>query len=205
MTWISSISSVVPANTGLYTCLVSGGRYNLTSGISESWFVFTSRFKGETLLLVRERTTPKKQPEGVRRPIEVVKRGWNRGWKSFSLKVLEDSSPNAVPITLRCSFTYDHDLHESLRLAWIFDSGSGPKKRIGPRESGRVTMRWDLQNQKFDKKVILQGCSGPGSLLDVSISTSLDYISDSNHKTGWAWGWWLVHLCRLNQDGQGQA
>ena len=74
MTWISSISSVVPANTGLYTCLVSGGRYNLTSGISESWFVFTSWFKGETLLLVRERTTPKKQPEGVRRPIEVVKK-----------------------------------------------------------------------------------------------------------------------------------
>ena len=88
--------------------------------------------------MVRERTTPKKQPQGVRRPIEVLVRvNFKIGVKSLLCQVLEDSGT----ITLTCSFTYDHDLHESLRLAWIFDSGSGPNKRIGPRESGRVTMR----------------------------------------------------------------
>ena len=98
--------------------------------------------------------------------------------------MLEDSGT----ITLTCSFTYDHDLHESLRLAWIFDSGSGPNKRIGPRESGRVTMRSVLDPAFQLKRLILQGCTGPGGLFDVSLSTSLYYVSYSDHQRGWTPG-----------------
>ena len=136
---------------------------------------------------------------------EAANRGlqWNQLWidvKNLFCQVLEDSGT----ITLTCSFTYDHDLHESLRLAWIFDSGSGPYKRIGPRESGRVTMRSSVsQISPSIKRPILQGCSGQGGFFDVSISTSLNYVSYPNHQRSWTPGWWVVQVCCLNKDGQG--
>ena len=98
--------------------------------------------------------------------------------------MLEDSGT----ITLTCSFTYDHDLHESLRLAWIFDSGSGPNKRIGPRESGRVTMRSVLDPAFQLKWLILQGCTGQSGFSDVSLSTRLYYVSYPDHQRGWTPG-----------------
>ena len=118
--------------------------------------------------MVRERTTPDKPPEGVRRPIEVggyhtiplpshpafshpipspplphhtatyhttpyhttpyhttpyhtppyhTLPNYTTPQLTLRLQVLEDSGN----LQLSCSFTYDHDLHDSLNLYWTFD------------------------------------------------------------------------------------
>lgn len=45
-------------------------------------------------------------------------------------------------LRLTCSFTYDHDLHESLEISILFDDGRGGSTTLLPREGGRVAMRY---------------------------------------------------------------
>lgn len=77
----------------------------------------TSRRKNltslETQLVVREKTTPKR-----RLP---------------NLSVLEGSGD----VYMRCSFTYDFALHDSLEISWIFNNGE-KTSTIRPNKTGRV-------------------------------------------------------------------
>ena len=67
----------------------------------------------ETQLLVREKTAPKRHLP--------------------NLSVLEDSGD----VYMRCSFTYDFALHDSLEISWIFNNGEKTSK-IMPNSTGRV-------------------------------------------------------------------
>merc|ERR1712013_870352 len=67
----------------------------------------------ETRLLVREKTKPKRHLP--------------------NLSVLEGSGN----VYMRCSFTYDFSLHDSLEISWIFYNGDS-SKNIHSNSTGRV-------------------------------------------------------------------